>query len=68
MAQDNMVLFAQKLKLESKWNELFLENGGMVTPEMSVLGDEIKQVIRSILKNQESPRNIRDGENHLYAG
>ena len=68
MAQDNMVLFAQKLKLESKWNELFLENGGMVTPEMSVLGDEIKTVIRSILKNQESPRNIRDGENHLYAG
>jgi hypothetical protein len=63
-----MVLFAQKLKLESKWNELFLQNGGMVTPEMSVLGDEIKQVIRSILKNQESPRNIRDGENHLYAG
>lgn len=68
MAQDNMVLFARKLKLESKWNELFLENGGMVTPEMSVLGDEIKTVIRSILKNQESPRNIRDGENHLYAG
>jgi len=63
-----MVLFAQKLKLESKWNELFLQNGGMVTPEMSVLGDEIKTVIRSILKNQESPRNIRDGENHLYAG
>jgi hypothetical protein len=67
MAQDNMVLFAKKLKLESKWNELFLENGGMVTPEMSVLGDEIKRVIRSILKNQESPRNIKDGENHLYA-
>ena len=63
-----MVLFAKKLKLESKWNELFLQNGGMVTPEMSVLGDEIKTVIRSILKNQESPRNIRDGENHLYAG
>ena len=67
MAQDNMVLFAKKLKLESNWNEKFLENGGMVTPEMSVLGDEIKTVIRSILKNQESPRNIRDGENHLYA-
>jgi len=67
MAQDNMVLFAKKLKLESKWNELFLENGGMVTPEMSVLGDEIKTVIRSILKNLESPRNIKDGENHLYA-
>jgi len=62
-----MVLFAKKLKLESKWNEMFLENGGMVTPEMSVLGDEIKTVIRSILKNQESPRNIKDGENHLYA-
>ena len=67
MAQDNMVLFAKKLKLESKWNELFLENGGMVTPEMSVLGDEIKVVIRSILKNQESPKNVKDGENHLYA-
>jgi hypothetical protein len=67
MAQDNMVLFAKKLKLESKWNELFLENGGLVTPEMSVLGDQIKTVIRSILKNQESPRNVRDGENHLYA-
>jgi len=67
MAQDNMVLFAKKLKLESRWNELFLENGGLVTPEMSVLGDEIKQVIRSILKNQENPRNLKDGENHLYA-
>ena len=67
MTQDNRVLFAQKLKLESKWNELFLENGGMVTPEMSVLGDEIKKTIRSILKNQESPRNVRDGENHLFA-
>ncbi len=68
MAQDNMVLFAKKLKLESRWNELFLENGGQVTPEMSVLGDEIKTVIRSILRNQESPRNIKDGEVHLYAG
>ena len=68
MAQDNMVLFAQKIRLESKWNELFLQNGGLVTPEMSVLGDQIKTVIRSILKNQESPKNPRDGEIHLYAG
>jgi hypothetical protein len=68
MAQDNMVLFAKKLKLESDWNELFLKNGGMVTPEMSVLGDDIKKVIRSILKNQESPKNALDGEIHLYAG
>ena len=67
MAQDNMVLFAKNLKLESKWNELFLENGGLVTPEMSALGDQIKTVIRSILKNQENPKNIRDGENHIYA-
>lgn len=67
MPQDSMVLFAQKIKLESQWNELFLSNGGTVTPEMSVLGDEIKKVIRQILANQESPRNIRDGENHLYA-
>lgn len=63
-----MVLFARKIHFESKWNELFLKNGGTVTPEMSVLGDEIKKVVRAILKNQESPRNIRDGEVHLYAG
>jgi len=43
MAQDNMVLFASKIQLESKWNELFLKNGGLVTPEMSVLGDNIKK-------------------------
>jgi hypothetical protein len=70
MAQDNMVLFAKKLKLESKWNELFLENRGQITAEMSVLGDEIKQVIRSILRAQEAEvrTNPRDGEIHLYAG
>jgi hypothetical protein len=65
-----MVLFAKKLKLESKWNELFLENRGQITAEMSVLGDEIKQVIRSILRAQEAEvrTNPRDGEIHLYAG
>ena len=63
-----MVLFAKKLNLESKWNEMFLENNGEVTPEMSVLGDEIKTVIRSILKEQESPKNIKDLEVHLFAG
>ena len=63
-----MVLFAKKIKLESKWNEMFLQNGGLVTPEMSVLGDEIKKVIRSLLRNQESPKNPKDGEIHLYAG
>jgi len=70
MAQDNMVLFAKKLKLESKWNELFLENRGQITPEMSVLGDEIKIVIRSIIRQQEEQvhSNPRDGEIHLYAG
>jgi len=70
MAQDNMVLFAKKLKLESKWNELFLENKGQITPEMSALGDEIKQTVRSILRAQETKvhTNPRDGEIHLYAG
>ena len=70
MAQDNMVLFAKKLKLESRWNELFLENKGQITPEMSVLGDEIKVVIRSIIRKQEEEvhSNPRDGEIHLYAG
>ena len=70
MAQENMVLFAKKLKLESRWNELFLENKGQITAEMSVLGDEIKQTIRSILRAQEAEvrNNPRDGEIHLYAG
>ena len=63
-----MVLFAKKLNLESKWNEMFLENNGQVTTEMSVLGDEIKTIIRSILKEQESPKNIKDLEIHLFAG
>ena len=65
-----MVLFAKKLKLESRWNELFLENRGQITPEMSVLGDEIKNVIRSIIRQQEEQvhSNPRDGEIHLYAG
>jgi hypothetical protein len=70
MAQDNMVLFAKKLKLESKWNELFLENKGQITAEMSAIGDEIKHTIRSILKAQETQvhTNPLDGEIHLYAG
>jgi len=70
MAQDNMVLFAKKLKLESRWNELFLENKGQITPEMSVLGDEIKTVIRSIIKKQEEQvhTNEKDYEVHLFAG
>jgi len=68
MAQSKMVLFARKIQFESKWNELFLRNGGNVTPEMSVLGDQIKQTIREILAIQESPKNTRDEEVHLYAG
>ena len=68
MAQDNLVVFAKKIELESKWNENYLKNGGVITPEMSVLGNEIKQVIRSLLRNQESPKNPKDGEIHLYAG
>ena len=63
-----MLLFAKKLKLESKWNELFLENGGQVTPEMSVLGDQIKSTIRQILQEQASPKNPKDLEVHLFAG
>ena len=65
-----MVLFAKKLKLESRWNELFLENKGQITAEMSALGDEIKRVIRSIIREQEAEihTNPKDGEIHLYAG
>ena len=70
MAQENMVLFAKKLKLESRWNELFLENKGQITPEMSVLGDEIKRVIRSIIREQEAKVQVneKDYEVHLFAG
>ena len=70
MVQDNMVLFAKKLKLESKWNESFLENRGQITPEMSVLGDEIKIIIRLIIREQEiqANKNSRDYEAHLFAG
>jgi len=46
---------------------MFLENNVEVTPKMSVLGDEIKTVIRSILKEQENPKNIKDLEVHLFA-
>jgi hypothetical protein len=35
---------------------------------MSVLGDEIKKTIREILAAQESPKNPKDEEVHLYAG
>jgi len=47
---------------------MYLKNGGLVTPEMSVLGDDIKKIIRQILAKQESPKNPLDGEIHLYAG
>ena len=69
MALSKMALFARKIHFESRWNELFLKNNGVVTPEMSVLGDQIKQTIREILLAQEAaPTNPKDGENHLYAG
>jgi hypothetical protein len=35
---------------------------------MSLLGDQIKKTIREILVEQESPKNPRDEEIHLYAG
>jgi len=49
---------------------MFLANNGEVTPNMSALGDEIKNVIRSILKAQEAEayKNSKDLEVHLYAG
>jgi len=69
MAQSKMALFARKIRLESLWNELFLKNQGVITPDMSVLGDQIKKTIREILLAQQAaPKNPRDGENHLYAG
>lgn len=69
MATSKMALFARKIQLESTWNQLFLKNQGVITPDMSVLGDQIKKTIREILLTQEAkPSNPRDGENHLFAG
>jgi len=67
MANDKMALFARKIHFESRWNELFFFFFLVVTPEMSHLGDQIKTTIRLILRNQENPRNIKDGENHIFA-
>jgi hypothetical protein len=49
---------------------LFLENKGQITAEMSVLGDEIKRVIRTIIREQESQVQVneKDYEVHLFAG
>ena len=67
-----MLLFAKKLQLESKWNEMYLHNDGKITTEMLQLGDEIKKVIRSILKEQEEEAinytNSKDYEVHPFAG
>ena len=72
MAMSKMALFASKIQLESTWNSLFLKNNGVVTPEMSVLGDKIKSTIREILLIQEAQeiniKNPNDLETHLYAG
>ena len=67
---EKMLLFARKIHFESRWNELFLKNSGQVTPEMSVLGDQIKKTIREILAAQqvETQKNPKDLEVHLYAG
>tara|TARA_B110000211_G_scaffold100120_1_gene116521 strand:+ start:593 stop:706 length:114 start_codon:yes stop_codon:yes gene_type:complete len=37
---------------------------------MSVLGDEIKRVVRSIIREQEAEvlSNLKNGEVHLFAG
>jgi hypothetical protein len=37
---------------------------------MSVLGDEIKRVVRSIIREQEEEvlSNLKNGEVHLFAG
>jgi hypothetical protein len=44
MAQDSMVLFAKNTDSSLNGMRCILKNGGLITPEMSVLGDEIKKV------------------------
>jgi hypothetical protein len=72
VANNTMLLFAKKIKLESQWNELYLQNEGKITIDMLQLGDEIKAVIRSILKAQEDDVynhvNSNDYEIHQFAG
>jgi len=51
---------------------MYLHNSGKITTEMLQLGDEIKKVIRSILKEQEEEAinyaNSTDYEIHPFAG
>jgi len=72
VANNSMLLFAKKIQLESKWNEMYLENSGKVTTEMLQLGDQIKAVIRSIVfeQNEEAYnyKNSTDYEIHTHAG
>ena len=69
MLQPNK-LFAKKLELENNWNRKFLENGGYVTVEMASIQDQLKTVVRQL--KEDSVRyahvNLKDGENHQFAG
>jgi hypothetical protein len=51
---------------------MYLQNDGKITTDMLQLGDEIKKVIRSILKAQEEEAynyaNSTDLEIHQFAG
>jgi hypothetical protein len=51
---------------------MYLSNNGKITTDMLQLGDEIKTVIRSILKAQEDDvhnyANSNDYEIHQFAG
>ena len=72
MVNNSMLLFAKKIQLESKWNEMYLANNGIVTTEMLQLGDQIKRVIRSIVFEQNEQvynyANSKDYEIHTHAG
>lgn len=63
-------LIARKMELESKWNQLWLEEG-KVSMEMHLMGSEIKAIVRELmvrdLENAESYANRPDYENHAFA-
>ena len=62
-------LLAQKIALESKWNQAFLE-AGKVTNEMQETSHEIKSIVKELIsiEMEEVINNANNYETHAFAG
>ena len=52
-------ILAKKISLESKWNQLFLENN-CVTIEMNQIQDEIKKCRRELVASSNASQSYND--------